>query len=222
MNRKVTLHAYRYSVYARIARMVLLEKGVPWREIEVDPFSDLPDGYLDLHPFGRVPVLVDGDFTLYETAAISRYVDEAFDGPPLQPADPEGRARVSQIIGIADSYAYWPLVRQVFSHRVFRPSEREPGDQAEIAAGLERAATVLGALDRLCGGAFLVDDRLSLADLHLAPMIGYFVQVPEGVAMLRRFERLSAWWQGMSQRRSFLETEPGLPGSSRADAALPH
>ena len=79
----VELIGYRYSVYLRIARLVLAEKGVAFTQVEVNPFAGAPDWYLALHPFGRVPTLRHGDFVLYETSAISRYVDAAFDGPAL-------------------------------------------------------------------------------------------------------------------------------------------
>ena len=66
--------------------MTLAEKGVPWTHVEVDPFAEtIPETYLALNPFGRVPTLVHGGFVLYETTAITRYIDEAFSGPPLQP-----------------------------------------------------------------------------------------------------------------------------------------
>ena len=82
------LHGYRYSVYVRIARLALVEKGVAYDQVEINPFAaEIPGSYLALHPFGRVPTLVQGDFVLYETAAITRYVDRAFEGPVLQPED---------------------------------------------------------------------------------------------------------------------------------------
>jgi glutathione S-transferase len=43
-----------------------------------------------------MPALTHGDVTLYETLAVTQYTDGAFDGPALQPADPAGRARMSQ------------------------------------------------------------------------------------------------------------------------------
>jgi glutathione S-transferase len=211
------LHGYRYSVYAWIARLVLREKGVAhgWRE--VDPFSpDVPEQYRALHPFGRVPVLVHpdpkrGDFALYETCAIARYVDEAFPGPPLQPARARDRARMAQIVSIADSYAYRPLVRQVFAHRVFRPRLARDADEAEIAAGLAAARTVLGALDPLVEDTGAGEWRPTLADLHLAPMLGYFAAAPEGRAMLDKHPRLAAWFAAVSARDAYRETEPRLP-----------
>src|SRR5690242_2253458 len=130
------LHGYRYSVYVRIARLTLAEKGVAYDRVEVNPFGpDVPPAYLALHPFGRVPALVHDGFALYETAAITRYIDRAFPGRALQPAGSRELARMDQIIGIADAYGYWPLVRQVFSHRVFRPRTGQPSDEAEIGRG---------------------------------------------------------------------------------------
>ena len=211
----VELHGYRYSVYLRIVAMTLLEKGVPWTHVEVDPFADrIPDSYLALNPFGRVPTLVHDGFMLYETTAITRYIDEAFAGVPLQPADARDRARMNQVIAVADSYGYWPLVRQVFSHRVFRPAQGEAGDEAVIAEGLRKSKTVLAALERLAaGGRFLVGSSLSLADLHLGAMVDYFTAADEGRAELARHPKLSQLWVAFSQRPSLLRTDPGLPST---------
>jgi Glutathione S-transferase, N-terminal domain len=62
----LVLHGFRYSVYVRVARIALAEKALAYEHVEIDPFApDMPTKYLDLHPFGRVPTLVDGDFVLY-------------------------------------------------------------------------------------------------------------------------------------------------------------
>jgi glutathione S-transferase len=77
----LVLHGFRYSVYVRVARIVLAEKGLAYENVEVDPFApEMRIEYLDLHPFRRVPTLVDGEFVLYETEAITRYIGEAFPG----------------------------------------------------------------------------------------------------------------------------------------------
>jgi glutathione S-transferase len=209
----LVLHGYHYSVYVRIARLVLVEKQVPYERVEVNPFApEIPADYLALHPFGRVPTLVHGEFVLYETAAITRYIDRAFAGPALQPAEPRALARMDQIVGIADAYGYWPLVRQVFSHRVFRPAAGRPADDAEVKQGLMAAAKVLGALEALAGSqAFLAGPAISLADLHLGAMIAYFTAAPEGAALLARCDRLAAWWRRVGRRPSFAATDPGLP-----------
>ena len=56
-------------------------------------------------------------------------------------------------ISIIDSYAYWPMVRQVFSHRIFKPCYAEAGDEKEILAGLKSSTRVLGALEAIATGA---------------------------------------------------------------------
>ncbi len=216
----VVLHGYRYSVYNRIARLALAEKGVAYERIEVNPFApDVPAAYLALHPFGRVPALVHDGFALYETAAITRYIDRAFPGPPLQPTDVKALARMDQIIGVVDAYAYWPLVRQVFSHRVFRPRLGQPGDEAEVAKGLAAAPKVLTTLEQLAADEpFLVGPAVSLADFHLGAMVAYFAQAPEGAAMLADYPRLAGWWHRFSQRPSVAATEPGLPPHQELNA----
>lgn len=209
----VELYGYQYSVYSWIARLALEEKGASYHWIEINPFApDVPESYLALHPFKRVPALVHDTFQVYETGAITRYVDEAFPGPRLQPTDPRHRARCSQLLSIIDSYVYWPLVRQVFSHRVFRPRLGRASDATEIQKGLDAAPEVLAALERLVADTeYLSGTELSLADIHLAPMIGYFAMAGEGEALLKRHRKLGHWWATMSARTAYCATMPRLP-----------
>lgn len=207
------LHGYRYSVYVRIVRLVLAEKGLAYEQAEVNPFApDVPADYLALHPFGRVPTLVHEGFALYETGAISRYVDRAFPGPALQPADAQRLARMDQIMGVVDAYAYWPLVRQVFVHDVVRPHRGTAGDVAELKKGLEAAAKTLDALQALAeADAWLTGPDISLADFHLGAMVAYFAQSPRGAELLAARPQLAGWWRRLGARPSFAATEPGLP-----------
>jgi glutathione S-transferase len=206
----VLLYGYRYSVYAWIARLALHEKEVSYRWREIDPFSpDRPASHLEVHPFGRVPALQHGDFALYETSAMTRYIDEAFPGPSLQPAGARERARCQQIVSIVDSYVYWPLVRQVFSHAVFRRRMGRPADKAAIRRGLEAAPRILGALEALAhGGRHLIGGGFTLADVHLAPMLAYFAEAEDGAALVAGHPKLSAWLTAMREREAFRDTTP--------------
>jgi glutathione S-transferase len=209
----VELYGYQYSVYSWIARLALAEKGADYRWIEINPFApDVPESYLALHPFKRVPALVHDGFEIYETSAITRYVDEAFSGPALQPTDPRHRARANQFLSIIDGYVYWPLVRQVFSHGVFRPRLGRPSDATEMQKGLAAAPDVLAALERLAADSeYLCSAGISLADIHLAPVIGYFALAEEGAALLKTKPKLSHWWATMSARTTYRATMPRLP-----------
>ncbi len=125
---EVVLYGAPYSVYVRIARLTLAEKGVPYRLVEVDVFGDAAarEAHLVRQPFGKIPAFEHGGFELYETSAICRYIDEAFPGPSLQPPTPEARARMMQAISILDSYAYRTLVWDIFVERVMKPPRAAP------------------------------------------------------------------------------------------------
>ncbi len=209
---KVTLHGYRYSVYNRVARMALHHKGVAYTTVEVDPFTDLDPAYLDLHPFARVPALTHGTFSIFETRAITRYIDNAFSGPPLQPDDAKALARMDQVIGIIDNYGYWPMVRQVFSQRVFSPLEGEASNEDEITAGLAASRHVLAVLNGIADEGLVLNGRdFTLADCHLAPMIDYFVRAGEGRDALSSFPVLLKWWELISIMPALQSTDPKLP-----------
>jgi glutathione S-transferase len=203
---KPTLYGADYSVYVRIARMALEEKGVGYDLVPVDIFAEggPPAWYLERHPFGRIPAFEHGDFRLFETGAITRYVDEAFDGPPLQPTDARARAVMNQIVGLIDSYAYRAMVWDVAVERL----EGSPPNEARIAGGLRVAETALKVLSALkMPGDWLLGDTISLADLHVAPVIGYFTRAEDGRKLLAAFPQIQQWWAKASARPSFAATE---------------
>ncbi len=194
-----------YSVYVRAVRLALAEKGVPYRLEEVDIFADggPPPGYLERHPFARIPAFEHDGFRLYEATAISLYVDQAFEGPPLMPETVRARARVHQLLGILDNYAYRTLVWDVFVERVSVPQEGGTPDEAKIAAALDRARTCLAAVESLMGaGPWLAGARVSLADLRALPMFELLRKAPEGARLLDSTPGLARWFEAMAARPS--------------------
>ena len=198
-----------YSVYVRAVRLALEEKEVSYELVPVDIFA--PGGpsaeHRTRHPFGKIPAFEHTGFRLYEAEAITRYVDEVFPGLPLQPSDPYGRARMTQIISILDSYIYRTLVWDIYVERVARPASGLPVDEAKIAAALPKAEVCLSALSDLMGEAsWLAGSAISLADLHAAPMFATFRLAPEADQLLARHDRLRTWWDRVSSRPSFGRT----------------
>jgi glutathione S-transferase len=205
----VHLHGYRYSVYTRIARLVLLFKEVEHQTIEVDPFAEHSADDWTLHPFGRVPVLTHGAFQLFETSAITRYVDRAFEGRAFQPEDAAALARMDQVIAVVDAYGYWPMVRQVSSHGFFRAYFGEESSREEVASGLEASLKVLSFLDGVAGEGVVLNGRdITLADCHLAPTMDYFVRAEEGKAALSSHHALQGWWDQVSCLDLLKATDP--------------
>lgn len=207
----VTVFGAAYSVYVRSVRLALEEKGVTYDLVEIDIFAEAgpPAAYLQRHPFGRIPAFQHGDFRLYETAAITRYIDEAFAGPPLQPVTAKGRARMTQVLSILDNYAYRPLVWDIYVERVLRPATGKTVDEAKITAAVEKARLCLGALSDLMGeGPWLAGSALTLADLHAAAIFDYFMQAPESVRLLGALPSLRKWWERVAARDSLGRTRP--------------
>lgn len=199
-----------YSVYVRAVRLALEEKGVHYELVPVDIFAPggVPPEHRARHPFGKIPAFEHAGFRLYEAGAITRYVDEAFPGPRLQPGNPRGRARMNQIISILDSYAYRTLVWDIYVERISRPAKGEATDDQKVATALPKAGICLSALSELMADApWLGGAEISLADLHAAPMFALFRLAPEGARLLDRETRLRRWWDQISARQSFLRTQ---------------
>jgi len=218
----VNLYGLTRSVYTRIARLALQEKGVAHTLHEVEIFgpSGVPEAHRTRHPFGRIPALEHHGFWLYETGAITRYVDEAFAGPALQPGDPRTRARMNQIISVLDSYGYRPMVWQVFVERVGQPLRGRAADETKVAAGLSASAQCLDALTALAPWQpFALGANLTLADLHAYPMLCVLALAPEGEALLNRYGGLRHWLEAMQARSSVQHTR--TPYEAQPPAARP-
>jgi glutathione S-transferase len=190
----ITLYGFQVSTFVNVARLVLHEKGVPFR------FVDLADDmgtarHLALHPFNRVPILEHDGFVVYETSAIALYVDEAFEGPALQPADPRERARVRQWMSALSSY-YYPYIAFHLGHeRIVYPALGIVADEKVVAAALPRIAVCLEVMERALGegDGFLVGGRQTLADFFLMPVMTTLSLTPEGQAMLEKTPRIREW-----------------------------
>lgn len=202
-----------YSTYVRTVYMALQEKGIAYKSIDVDIIKGetREPEHLKRHPFGKVPAFEDDGFALYETSAIARYVDEGYDGPPLQPKDARLRARMNQVISIVDNYAYGAIISHVVMQRLVAPLVGAKPDEAIIREALPVAEQALTALENLLGNRVrLAGDDLTLADLYLIPVYDYFLMTPEGVDMLQKFSGLQRWWQDLEKRDSVIGTRPQL------------
>ena len=205
----VTLYGLPRSVYTRIVRLTLDEKAVPCQIEEVDIFGPggVPAAHTKRHPFGRIPVLAHGELSIYETAAICRYVDEAFPGPSLQPPTPSERARMAQVIGLLDSYCYRPMVWGVFVQRVRIPMTGGSTDESLVAKSLKESRIALEALAAVVADSpFFAGTTLSLADLHAYPILRYFSLAPEGQAAIDEHRALTKWLAKLGTRASVQRT----------------
>lgn len=204
------LYGLSRSVYTRIARLALEEKGVRYtfQEVEIFGSAGVPAEHLARQPFGRIPAFAHDGFMLYETGAITRYVDEAFAGTRLQPQESQARARMNQVIGIVDSYAYRPMIWGVFVARIVAPEEGIPPDEQLVAEALAKSRTCCRALDQILGSnRYFAGEAITLADVHALPVMLYFAMTEEGRDTLSAHPHLLAWLDAMAARASVQRTQ---------------
>jgi glutathione S-transferase len=205
---EVIVHGVPGSPYVRSALLGLLEKGAPHRLAVMGMSDGKSAGHLARHPFGRIPVIEHGDFQLYETQAILRYVDAAFRGPALMPADAQSAGRANQTCGIVDWYLFPQATATIAWQRLIVPMMGGTPDEAQIAASTPGAKHVIDVLNGLIGDKpFLAGDGLSIADLMAVPQLDYLAATPEGEAMMAKTP-LMAWLERMRERPSLAATTP--------------
>jgi len=194
------------STYTRTARMGLAEKGVACTLQSCGPHS--PE-VLAVSPFGRIPVFRDGDFGLFETSAILRYVDESFDGPSLLPGTIADRARCEQWVSATNAYLYDTMVRRYVLQYIFPRGDDGKPDAGAIASALKEMPAQLAALDRACERSdFLAGAAISMADLFVAPILAYVERMPEGMGLLAAAPHLMRAQARVRERTSFTTTQP--------------
>jgi glutathione S-transferase len=208
----VIVFGFPRSTYVHVVRLVLTHKGVPYTFHDLESEMGSPS-HLALHPFNRVPILRHDDFTLYETSAIATYVDEAFEGPALQPKDVRARAGMNQWISAVNSYYYPYMIYHVTHERLVYPQLGIPSDEKVVAHALPKIERGLEVMEKaLADGAdYLVGGDLTLADFFMLPSTYAFGLTDEGKAMYPRYPAFSRW-------RARMEA---LPTVKRFRAALP-
>jgi glutathione S-transferase len=194
----VTLFGFPRSVYVQMAGIVLTHKEVPYAFHDLEIEMNMP-AHVALHPFERVPILRHGDFVVYETAAIVRYVDDAFDGPKLTPADPQQRARMNQWISAVNGYYYPYLIYHVSHERNVFPQLGIPSDEKVVAHAMPKVEVCLQVLERTLaqGKEFLLGPELSLADFYMLPIIHAFGFSPEAETTYPNLPSIRAWRERM-------------------------
>ena len=150
--------------------------------------------FLRINPAGRVPVLVDGDQIIPESAAIVLYLADKYPEKALLPADLKERAQVYRWTLFAVTELEQPLWRMTRHSFLYPPDKRSPAD---IALAREDFATMAEVLDRhLEGREFIVGDRLTVADCVTV----YLIDWANEAHLLDAFPRLQAYLERLYAR----------------------
>ena len=169
MTRALTIIGSYVSPYVRKVLACMNLKGLDY---EVDPITPFfgNDEFERLSPLRRIPVLVDGDFAISDSSVICAYLDDAYPGHPLFPADPKDRARARWLEEYADTRLGDLLIWGLFYQKIVHPLVwGEPGDQGRIEKSLSEG--IPNALDYLEGelprDGFLFGE-IGVADISIA------------------------------------------------------
>lgn len=202
------VHTIPGSPFGRAVMATLEEKRANWGIVPLAPGEHKQPPHLARHPFARVPALQHGDFSLYETQAILRYLDRVLPEPPLTPADPRDAARMDQVMAINDWYLFQGCGNIIGFQRVVGPLLLGlTPDEGVIAEAMPRARAVFCELARLLGDAdWFAGERISLADLIVAPQLSIFAQTPEWSALTHNHPNILAWSKRVEARPSMSAT----------------
>lgn len=190
------LHSYRRCPFAIRVRMVLEEKGLPYRTIEED-LSSPSEELLRLHPEGRVPLLIHGNFVVHESSIITEYLDDAFPSLSLMPQEPQQRAEVR----LLTYHCNFIFKADLDIYKYELPKLSTP-EAMTLDQRLNEHLTLIERKLQL--GPYLLGDTLTLADIHLFPLYRQLSRALPLLKSLENYPRLNGWMERISQRPGFL------------------
>ena len=221
-DRRMKLYSGPLSLFTAKVRIALAEKGLDYERIEVG--WSLANRYEPHHPEvvarnprKQVPVLVDGELTVYDSTQIFEYLEDRYPQPALYPRDVAGRARCRRLEADADEILF-PLVWSLIEERFYPAGTagRDTGRAACAAAGVlaydERLDRELGGRPYLCG-EFSVADIASF--IFVAAAASFDTAPPEGL------RELGAWMGRMLARPSVQQEMAQMTAFRASLAAAP-
>ncbi|PQQ41659.1 glutathione S-transferase [Photorhabdus luminescens] len=180
----------------------LKELNVPYNQIDIGgKFGKLDDPqYLKMNPNGQIPCLQEGDFILWESNAIVRYLAAKFGKDVLYPQDLQERANADKWMDWVGSHLF-PHIKQLVIGFVRTPEAER--DQKQIEQTLTEIEKLMKVLDNtLAEQKYLSGDKFGIADIALGPMIYPWLNIPIKRPSLPNIER---WYQLMAERPAFKE-----------------
>lgn len=151
--------------------------------------------YLDMNPNGLVPTIKDGDFILWESNSIMRYLNEKYGQGRLLPSTIEGRANANRWMDWQLSVLN-PAMVPLFQNLIRAPADKR--DSKIIQAALDQSGAVWQMVEnQLVQGAFIAGGNLSLGDIPLGVWAYRWFNLPIERPKLSRVE---AWYQRLRER----------------------
>lgn len=193
----ITLYGTPVSTYVRTVRLLLAEANIDYQLKDIGIFNgdNQTDAYLAKHPFGKIPAIEIDGIKIYETAAISYYLNQKLAGGKFAPVDLLSQTRMRQIEAIIDNYLYPQAIGTIVIQNLIVPQQGGKTDQQAVEKAIAPTQKALSAIEELyIGNPFLVGSLISIADFYLIPIFVYLQQTPEFAAVTADVPKLKAWW----------------------------
>ena len=194
---KIIFYGTPQSTYVRTVRLLLAEAKIDYNLKNVGIFNgdNETKEYLAKNPFGKVPTVQIDGIEIYETAAITYYINEGIAGGKFAPPDLLLQTRMRQIMAIIDNYLYGAAVGTIVIQRLIVPEQGGDTDEQKVEDAVAPTIKALKAIEDLfVGDPFLVGSMISIADFYLIPIFVYLEQTPEFEAVTSHTPKLRKWW----------------------------
>ncbi|MHC5305876.1 glutathione S-transferase family protein [Bartonella sp. LJL80] len=192
-----------YSTFTRSVRIYCELMGVSYETgmtVHGETLALRSAALKDYHPFGKIPVLLQGELKIFETTAICRYLDALYPDKSLRPTAASDAALVDAWAQVISIYVDKAVLRDYVLEYAFPKGENGKVRLDIVAKALPAAHESLAVVSKqLAEQAFLCGKSFTLADAILLPILDYASQVPTKAKLfagldnlLRYVERLRA------------------------------
>lgn len=197
MSTTLQLYDFERSGNCYKVRLLLSMLGLAYRRERIDSTTGetQTEAFRQINPRGQIPVLVDGDVTIWDSMAILVYLARRYGDEHWLPSDPLGEARVMQWLAVSENELQYGLARARVAVLFDKPFDIEQCHR-EAAPGLQAMQ------QRLAGADWLAGDHPTIADLACYP---YVALAGDGRFSLEPYPAVRAWLQRV-------ETLPGWRG----------
>lgn len=199
----LTLYRFPLSGHAHRAELFLSLLGLPAQLVDVDlrQGAHKRPEFLQLNPFGQVPVLRDGEAVIADSTAILVYLARQY-APDWLPTDPLEAAQVQRWLSAASGpIAAGPARARLITVFGARYNAEETIAQAHALLRVVES--------ELAGRAWLVGERPTIADIAAYT---YIAHAPEGNVDLSPYPALRAWLQRIEALPGFVPMQPSAAG----------
>jgi glutathione S-transferase len=218
---KLVIGNKNYSSWSMRPWVLLKQAGIAFEEQKIlfDGFSAehvFKQTILKISPVGKVPVLIDGDLTVWDTLAIAEYAAEQYPEKQLWPADKKWRARARSVC--AEMHSGFGALRSNFPMNIEASlpevGKRILAEKPEVQADVDRVISMWSTLLNASGGPLLFG-QFSVADAYFAPVVmrltTYHVPVPAQIAQymdrVKALPGVAAWIADGLAEKIFLDFE---------------